>query len=258
MRVRYRRAMDESGAGDHVFYGSLAPWWPLISPVEDYAEEAGYLGDLLAAHVPPVREVLELGCGGGHVAYHLRDRYDLTLTDLSPDMVEVSRARNPGCVHVVGDMRTLRLGRTFDAVLVHDAIEYMTTETDLAAAMATAAAHLRPGGLVVLVPDRTTETFEPDDDHGGSDASDGRSVRFLDWSWDPDPSDSTICTVYAFVLRDADGTIRVAHEVHRTGLFPDSTWLRLLAGAGFAATSVIEETTEDRVPRTIFLGRRLA
>ncbi|MCC6437055.1 MAG: class I SAM-dependent methyltransferase [Acidimicrobiales bacterium] len=246
--------MSEGRAGDGAFYRSLAPWWPLISPVEDYAEEAAYIARLLRAHRPPVDAVLELGSGGGHLAFHLAPSFSLTLTDVAVDMLAMSERINPTCRHLPGDMRTLRLGETFDAVLIHDAIEYMTTETDLAAAVSTAAQHLRPGGLVVLVPDQTVESFEPGSDVGGADGPDGRGVRFLEWTWDPDPTDTWVQTEYSFVLRDANGSITAAHESHRTGLFPESTWLRVLADAGFSPSRIVEETSEDRPGRVLFLG----
>ena len=56
-------------------------------------------------------------------------------------------------------MRTVRLGRTFDAVLIHDAIGYMTTEADLRAAFETAETHLRPGGVFITSPDFFREDF---------------------------------------------------------------------------------------------------
>ena len=84
-------------------------------------------------------------------------------------MLAISTTINPECEHLVGDMRTLRLGRTFDAVLVHDAICYMTTEDDLRAAMATAVQHLRPGGVAVFAPDHVRERFAVGTDHGGED-----------------------------------------------------------------------------------------
>jgi SAM-dependent methyltransferase len=238
------------------FYGTLAPWWPLISPVEDYAEEAAYIADLLRAGPFPVRRVLELGSGGGHIAHHLKGLFDMTLTDVSGEMLAVSRSLNPGCRHLQTDMRTLRLDETFDAVLVHDAIDYMTSEGDLAAALLTAAAHLAMNGRLVIIPDDTTESFEPDSDVGGTDATDGRGVRFLSWTYDPDPTDTVVHTEYAFVLRHTDGTVTTAHETHRTGLFPEATWLQLLEQAGFTATAETERTTEDRQPRTVFIGQR--
>lgn len=238
------------------FYTDLAPWWPLISPSEDYLSEATYFRTLLGSVAPGIREVLELGSGGGHNAVHLREQFEMTLVDLSPDMLALSRGINPACDHRCGDMRTVRLDRTFDAVFIHDAIAYMTTEVDLRAAMTTAFVHCRPGGVALLVPDETRETLELGTDHGGSDHPDGRGVRFLAWSWDPDPDDDSVLTVYAFLLRSADGSIRTVHETHQSGLFTVATWTRLLEEVGFIVEVVTEVTDEDRTPRTIFVGRR--
>lgn len=247
--------MDDAPA-EHRFYGELAPWWPLLSPPEDYADEAAAVAALLASAAIPVREVLELGSGGGCNAVHLSSRFAMTLVDLSEEMLAVSRRLNPQCEHRVGDMRRVRLGRDFDAVFVHDAIEYMTSEDDLRQALVTAHEHCRAGGVAVLMPDATTETFAPSTECGGSDGADGRAARYLEWTWDPDPADTEVVTEYAFVLRQETGAVRVVHETHRTGLFPVDTWLRLLADTGFDARVVTEQTTEDRVPRLIFVAHR--
>jgi SAM-dependent methyltransferase len=238
------------------FYGDLAPWWPLISAPEEYEEEAAYAEGLLRDADGPVTEVLELGSGGGNNAYHLKRHFHLTLVDLSEQMLAVSRALNPECVHQQGDLRTVRLGRTFDAVFVHDAIGYMTTEDDLRRAIGTAYAHTRPGGVAVLMPDEITEIFKPGTECGGNDGPDGRGARYLAWSYDPDATDTETVTEYAFLLREADGTVLFAHDTHPQGLFARVTWLRLLAEAGFVARAVTEETTDDRTPREVFVARR--
>lgn len=238
------------------FYDDLAVWWPLISPPEEYAEEAAYTASLIATAAVPVREVLELGSGGGHNAVHLKADLELTLVDLSDEMLAASRALNPECTHHQGDMRTVRFDRPFEAVLVHDAVDYMVTEADLRLAVATAFAHCRPGGVAVFVPDATRETYVDDTDHGGHDGPDGRAVRFMDWTWDPDPTDSWVLTEYAFLLREPDGTVRSVHETHRLGMFGAEEWLAMLSGAGFAPRGVTEETTEDRTPREIFVAHR--
>jgi hypothetical protein len=155
-------------------------------------------------------------------------------------------------------MRTVRLGRRFDAVFVHDAVAYMLTEDDLRRAVETAYAHTRPGGLTLFVPDHVAEIFEPDTDHGGSDGPGGRAARYLSWSYDPDPSDTEVVTEYAFLLREEDGTVHAVHDTHREGLFPRATWLRLLEEAGFEAEPVTEETTDGRMPRQLFVAHRPA
>ncbi len=166
-------------------------------------------------------------------------------------MLAVCRSANPECEIELGDMRDVRLGREFDAVLVHDAIMYATSEADLRATLETTAQHCRRGGAVVLAPDCTRESFEPSSEHGGEDAPDGRGLRYLEWSWDPDPRDTTLEVAYAFVLREADGTTRVELDRHAEGLFPETTWLRLMREAGLEP-----RTLTDPWRRTIFIGRR--
>ncbi len=246
----------ETAATEYEFYGDLAGWWPLISQPADYADEAAYFARILRSASIPVRDVLELGSGGGNNASHLKAEYAMTLVDLSAGMLEVSRRLNPECEHHQGDMRTVRLDRLFDAVFVHDAVAYMTSESDLRRAIETAFVHCRPGGVAVFVPDDTREKFEPSTDLGGHDSGDGRGVRFLEWGWDPDEADDWVRTEYVFLLRETDGAVRVVHETHRTGLFGRAVWLRLLAEAGFDASAVIEETDDDRTPRDVFIGHR--
>ncbi len=239
-------------------YGELAPWFHLLTPPEEYADEAAAVLGLLREHVNgPLETLLELGSGGGNMASHLRRQMRLVLSDLAPQMLELSRTINPDTEHIVGDMRTLRLGRTFDSVLIHDAICYMTTEDDLRAAMATAFEHLRLGGVAVFQPDKVREKFQPETDHGGEDDPDtpegrpGRGLRYLEWMTDPDPSDTTYQVDYALLLREADGSVRVRHDRHIEGLFSTQRWLDLLAEVGFRATAL-----DDAWGRVIFVAQR--
>jgi SAM-dependent methyltransferase len=215
-------------------YSDLAPWFHLLTHPDDYLEEAEFTVAVVEGTIEgPAQTLLELGSGGGNNASHLKRRFECTLTDLSPEMLELSKTLNPECEHLMGDMRTLRLGRTFDIVFGHDALSYLTTEEDLLATCRTAAAHLRPGGVFVLTPDATTEIFAPKTHHGGHDGEDGRSLRYLEWTHPPEPSEPcSYVADYAIVVRGADGSTRVVHDRHVLGLFPASTWRRLLAEAG--------------------------
>jgi SAM-dependent methyltransferase len=165
-------------------------------------------------------------------------------------MLDLSRTINPEAEHVVGDMRTLRLARTFDAVIAHDAIVYMTTEADLRAAFETAYVHLRPGGAAIFLPDDVLDTYAPHTEHGGSDA-DGRGVRYLEWDRDVEPDGHTVITDYIILTRDTDGSLGVHHDEHRSGIFPRATWLALLGDVGFSARQLIGEEGRD-----IFIGVR--
>lgn len=239
-----------------VFYETLAPYWSLISPVEDYAEEAAAYQRVLEAALPDAMSLLELGAGGGNNAWYLKRRFAATLTDLSSQMLDVSRRINPECEYVVGDMRSLDLDRTFDVVFVHDAIDYMTTREDLASAMATAFRHCRPGGVALFVPDHVKERFEPATDCGGVDAPNGVGIRYLEWSYDLDPDDDVATVRYEFLVRDADGAIQTMGETHTFGLFAEAVWVDLLERTGFLVDVVEEDTAEEHVPRRFFVARR--
>ena len=79
-------------------YTQLATWWPLLSPPDDYIDEATFFLQVLAAAglSSPAPTLLELGCGGGNNAVHLKAHFaQVTLTGLSPQMLEVSRTLNP-------------------------------------------------------------------------------------------------------------------------------------------------------------------
>jgi SAM-dependent methyltransferase len=233
-------------------YNELAAWWPLLSAVEDYTEEAAFFAKvLLDAGLPTSPSLLELGCGGGNNAHYLKRTFaDVVLSDLSEDMLAVSRALNPECEHVQGDMRTLRLGREFDAVFVHDAIEYMTSEADLRRAMETAWLHCRAGGVSLFVPDHVRETFKPSTDHGGHDGV-GRGLRYLEWMSDADPDDTRCEVDMVYVLREEGQPLRVEHERHIHGLFPRDTWLELLRELGF-----VPSVLRDAYGRELFLARK--
>jgi SAM-dependent methyltransferase len=226
-------------------YNDLAAWWPLLSAPADYKEEADFFQPLLVeACATPPRTLLELGCGGGNNASHLKAHFQMTLVDLSPGMLAVSRALNPECEHCEGDMRTIRLGRLFDAVFIHDAIMYMTSAPDLRRAMETAFVHCRPGGVALFVPDHVRETFAPSTDHGGHD--DGhRGLRYLEWTYDPDPNDTTYVVDFAYLLREADGAVRAEHDRHLDGLFGRDEWLQLLREVGFQPKIIADPWRQD-------------
>jgi SAM-dependent methyltransferase len=235
-------------------YSDLAPWFHLLTHPSDYEDEAAFVSRVVDdVGDGDSRTLLELGSGGGNNASHLKARFRCTLTDISPEMLALSRTLNPECEHLEGDMRRLRLDRTFDVVFVHDAISYLTTEDDLRAALETAAVHVRLGGVVILTPDATTEIFKPHTDHGGHDGEDGRSLRYLEWTHPA--SGSTYDVDYVIIARGPGDELRVVHDRHTLGLFPRATWERLIAEVGL---ELVDTTVENpyELEQAAFVARQ--
>ncbi len=239
-----------------LLYSEITSWYWLIDPTADHLDEAtSYLAGFEQAALPQSATLLDLGAGAGNNVFHMRKRFAAcTLVDLSPDMQRLSRELLPECEHVVGDIRSVRLGRTFDAVLVHDAIMYMASEADLRAAIETAFVHTKPGGAAIVAPDCVRETFR-DEARLLSHDEGNRSMRGIEWSWDPDPNDDVTMVEYSFLLREGTD-VKAVHDRHVEGIFPRATWLRLLEGAGYRVEMIQRPLDEEGETDEVFLCRR--
>jgi SAM-dependent methyltransferase len=231
-------------------YTDLADWFHLLSSPKDYASEAKWIAAQLA--IPGVKKpaMLELGSGGGNNALHLKKRFDMTLTDLSPQMLKLSKRINPELPHKAGDMRTLRLNKEFDCVLIHDAIMYMTSPRDLGRAIKTAALHLKPGGLLLIQPDFLEETFEPMFERGGHKGED-RALEYVES--DKRRGASNKVDVKFTIKLTEGGKTRLVADRHVVGVFPRQVWIDTIKAAGLTVKRLA-----DPYERENFLCRKPA
>lgn len=138
-------------------FGRYARYYDLLYRDKDYAAEVDGLELLFERFAPRrVHTVLDLGCGTGGHALPLADRgYTVTGVDRSAGMLRAAHAKARSAANEVfferGDVQTVRLGRRFDAVISMFAVlGYQTGDDEIRAALLTAAAHLRPGGLFIF------------------------------------------------------------------------------------------------------------
>lgn len=243
------------GMQNVILYDELAYLWPVISPPEDYADEAVYWRDALRRYLGDGRHsLLELGVGGGHNLSHLTAEFDAVAVDISPNMLELSRRLNPAVEHHEGDMRTFRLpGRVFDAVLIHDAVCYMLTEDDLRATFATARAHLRPDGLLLVAPDLVRDTFRPGMKLNWSTEKDGVQIATEETVCDSNPDDTVVESHFTYTITEG-GAQRVERDIHVTGLFPIATWKSLMEEAGFRTERIPLPGDGDGCGEHLFCG----
>ena len=218
-------------------YHDLADLWPVVSPPEEYIVEAAEWREVIRSRLAVAERgnrrptLLELGCGGGHLLSHLTRHFTTEAVDISERMLAISRRLNPDTAHHPGDMRTVRLGRAFDVVIIHDAVNYMLTEPDLRAAINTAAAHLNPGGVALLAPDWLQETFSGPRVADWTRRDAALAVTFIEYVAQAQPGAGPVESVFVFVI-NRDGRVAVEIDRHRGGLFPKSVWLDLMASAG--------------------------
>lgn len=244
----------EIPAGTTRLYGELAWLWPMWGGPEDYRNYCDHATRLIRNRTEiPARTILDLGCGGGKNVFNLKRDYEVTGLDLSPAMLDLARSLNQGCVFIQGDMRRFSLGRTFDAVFIDDAVAYMTNREDLAAVFEAAWLHLNPGGVMIVTPDATRESFVQNTT-SATPASipagmAGIDATFVENTYDPDPNDDTYETTMVFLIRE-EGRLRVEVDRHVLGLFGMDDWRRMLAETGYDITE--EEYSECGARYTTF------
>ena len=121
---------------------------------KDYRREAREVADLIVQRHPMAGSLLDVACGTGLHLSHLRHRFaHVEGLELAKPMREAAAARLDGVVVHAGDMRDFRLGRTFSAVTcLFSAIGYVASVSELHQTLDCLAAHLEPGGVLLLEP----------------------------------------------------------------------------------------------------------
>ena len=237
-----------SAMQENRLYRDLSWLWPMWGdPAGEYRVYCDHVASLIKKHAKrEVRTVLNVGCGGGKNVSRLKRRFDVTGLDISPAMLELARQLNPECAFVEADMRHFALERRFDAILIDDAVAYMTSEEDLRSLFRRAQEHLSPGGVMIVAPDDTTETFQQDKTSVWRSephlAPKGIEVTYVVNDYDPDPGDTSYESTVVFLIRE-DGRLRIEQDLHILGLFPIDVWRTLMLDTGFEVHE--EEYSED-------------
>lgn len=218
-----------------LLYGELAKYWTMISPVDgdDYKSEAEiWIKAMKEKSVKPRPFALELGVGGGNNLSHLTSFLDAWAVDISVEMLENSIKINSGVRHFVGDMRKFRTDTKFDVVMVHDAIMYMKSESDLLDLFQTAKHHLEKGGLFIASPDHFKDYFEDNSFSSFQSIKDDVILNFTEYNYDTDPSDTVFNCHFDVTVREGSW-VRNFNDDHELGLFWMQDWKRLIEMSGF-------------------------
>jgi SAM-dependent methyltransferase len=141
-------------------FDAYARYYDLLYRDKDYASESEYVAAHIRKLAPQAKRILELGCGTGAHAEHLaRLGYFVHGVDMSEAMLARAETRKASLSSTVadrlsfslGDVRTIRTGHTYDAVIsLFHVMSYQTSNADLEAAFDTASVHLQPGGLFLF------------------------------------------------------------------------------------------------------------
>jgi ubiquinone/menaquinone biosynthesis C-methylase UbiE len=242
-------------------YNELSWTEDWLADPEEYEDEVGVYVDLIkrTASEPP-STLLHLGSGAGGHDRIFKRHFAVTGVDLSLGMLDKARVAHPDIEYLEGDMRTLRLNRQFDAVAIPDSIDYMASLHDLRLAIHTAAVHLKPCGVLLVVA-KTKETFQ-DNNFAYTGDKDGVQVTLFENNYvNPSCPNTYEATFVYLIRRHGELTIQTDHQV--LGLFSKTTWEKLFNDAELTMQKTTLNGIYDKYllgsgeyPLTVFIGQK--
>ena len=214
---------------------------------KDYAQEAGELTALIRERRPSASSLLDVACGTGLHLLHLSEHFgEVEGVELSPQMAEIARSRlGPGVKVTIGDMREFDLGRRFDAVTcLFSAIGYVQSREELHRTLERLAAHLSPGGVLVLEPWFTPEAWQAGGLYHSVAEENGRTVVRLSYSGLTE--DGKSLSDMHYLLGEEGVGIRYWRDQHILSLFTEDEYLDAFAAAGFGPVELLPGWQEGR------------
>jgi SAM-dependent methyltransferase len=225
-------------------YEKLAWVETILSDPRDASDEAEQYCKTVKKHSKiPSNTLLHLGCGAGSHDHTFQKHFQVTGVDISRGMLKIARKRNPKIDYHRGDMRTVRLGRQFGAVIIPESIGYMTALNDLKKAIRAARLHLRSGGVLLIVAHAQEEFRENNFAYSGSQGN--CQVTVFENNHILDSSRSCYEATMVYLIR-RKGRLTIHSDRHRIGLFKTAAWNSLLRCEGFIVRKMRMDNLYDR------------
>jgi len=232
-------------------FSKTARYYDKIYAFKDYHAEVQHLTAIIRQSLRPEgKRLLDVACGTGHHITYLKEHFDVEGLDISQELLEIARQREPDILFHRADMIDFDLSRTFDVVTcLFSSIGYVKALYNLTRAVTCMTRHLTTGGVLVIEPWFAPDTWRPGTVHAtlinepdlkiarvNTSFVDGR-LSFFDLH---------------YLIGTPEGTDHFV-ERHELGLFETDEMRTVLAEAGLAVTYYAEGLTG----RGLFVGQRL-
>jgi SAM-dependent methyltransferase len=219
------------------------------SGIKDYPAESAELHRIIQDACPTAHSLLDVACGTGAHLAELSRWYSVEGVDLTPAMLDEARKRLPGVPLHQADMRTLALGRAFDAVIcLFSSIGYITDPAELRSTVGRLAAHVAPGGVLILDgwirPDEWSDRRLPEPDIARDD-----DVIVVRLAFTRREGNITDLEMHHLVQTEAG--VEYFSERHSLALTPTEDYVAAVEQAGLTAQVITDYMpARDRVVGT--------
>lgn len=206
-----------------------ARFYDLLYAFKDYGKATLELDAFVKSRSPQARSVLDVACGTGRHLELLQGRYDVAGLDVSAELLATAGSRLPGVPLHQADMTTFDLGRRFDVVTcLFSSIAYVRTLDRMRSAVRRMAAHVAPGGLLLIEP-----WFAPGQYWTGrltANHVDAADIK-ISWMYVSEQRDLVSVLDIHYLVATRAG-IECFNEVHELGLFTPDEYRAAMVDAG--------------------------
>ena len=215
---------------------------------KDYAAESARIHTLIEERSPGASTLLDVACGTGKHLEQLRTWYEVSGLDLDPVLLEIAKDRLGDVELHRGDMTAFSLDRRFDVVTcLFSSIGYVATIERLGGAIAAMAAHLDPGGVLIVEPWLTPDAWVVDRPHLLSvDEPDLKIARMT-----ISGREGRLAIMNFEYLIGTPAGIETFSERHAAALFTDEEYRQAFAAAGLA----VEHDPDGLIGRGLYIAR---
>ena len=211
-------------------YTKAAQLYDKLYHFKDYEAHANKVVAAIAHSHPSATTLLEIACGTGRFTEHLSAHYEVQGLDINQEMLDIAARRVPGIPLHLADMVDFDLGMKFDVVAcLFSSIAYARTAENFFRSILTFARHVRPGGILMIEPFFTLDSYWVD-----------RITMNL-----VDEKDMKVSWMYVSELVGNEAHLNINYmvgtpaginhftELHRLGLFAPDHYSKAFSQSGF-------------------------
>ncbi|MEE8143470.1 MAG: methyltransferase domain-containing protein [Planctomycetota bacterium] len=237
----------------NALYGRRAEYYDYLYDFKPYDEEAARLHEILAGlGIKDDARVLEAACGTGAYLVHLKNWYQVSGLDLSPELLEIAKKKLPEVSLMQADMADFTVEKPYDALLcLFSSIGYVYPEKKLRKAAHCFAQAVRPGGVLVVEPWLTREKIIPD--HIAMQTYDGKDLKLCRSVIPRIEGDLLVFDFHWLAVERGAPDVEYTVERHKLWLCPTQTLLAAFEEAGFESRFEPDGFLPDR---GLIIGKR--
>lgn len=229
-------------------FTKTAKHYDAVYSEKNYEAEAEHLVSLIRERVPGAKTLLDVACGTGKHLEYLANVFDCTGVDLDDEMLAVAKERVPAVTLRAGDMCDFVLGTQFDVVTcLFSSIGYTKTVEHMERAVASMASHVLPGGILIVEPWITPESWILGKISSDTVETDESIVTRMTVA---EPVERGR-VVLEYLIGDSSGINRVS-ETHEMGWFTHQEYLSAMQKAGLNTRHIQPGLTG----RGLYIGKK--